>query len=63
MKIKITYESPAELSELLHRPLQEFIDQGVELKASDNHPPFKHAYLNLEGRRKGPIKSTVATRN
>ncbi len=48
MKIKITYETEAELTEALKRPLQYYIDQGTKLKTSENHPPFKHAYLNIK---------------
>lgn len=48
MKIKITYESEADLMEALNHPLQYYIDQGAKLNKSERHPPFRHAYLNIK---------------
>jgi hypothetical protein len=48
VKVKITYETDAELQEALRRSLQKYIDEGAKLSKSARYPPYKHAYLTIK---------------
>lgn len=50
MKIKITYQSEDELTEILSTPLKEYLNNGEKLRKSDKYAPYKHAYMYITKR-------------